>query len=428
MNLLRTLSVNLFVFLLVLSTPALLRADILVISKKTLGNVSSKFRDAIEKRSVEANRTAGLLAITTGKTIAECHYELAQGIVASEKAPEKAVELVQHLRGAAKDQKNASICHRYLGEILFVAGEFKEAAEELKLVADEAGELRLLYARTLLALNRVPDARKEAQQASKELVNLARNEKPGSKAELYWLDSLEFLEDFKTIEKHLLTRERQGEKFASELIHSFYFRWSQYLSQRKEWGTSFEKALVAYKRNSNAESHWARLLQAIVDLQQLEVQRRVALCTPLEELSFSNGKGFQLGSTLCEVQCYGVGLELLGRVYEQKPQDLGVLNNLAHYTAAPKDGDLDLALKYANELVENAGKKTQFWETRGQIYAKRGEWGKAKKDLMFARKALPEHPELYLTLSTVCKMLNEHELSDLFKDRFEALAKKRKLQ
>ena len=428
MKLLRTFSVNLTVVLLMLSMPALLCADILVIPKKTLGNVSTKFRDAVQKRSVEANRNAGLLAITTGKTIAECHYELAQGIVASKNAPEKAVELVQHLRGAAKDQDNAAICHRYLGEILFAAGEFREAAEELKLVAKEAGELRLLYARTLLALNQVPEARKEAEQASKELVSLAREGKPGSKQELYWLDSLEFLERFKTIEKHLLTRERQGEKFASELLHNFYLRWSQYLSQRKEWGASFEKALIAYTRSSSAEPHWARLLQAIIDLQQLTQEQRVALCEPLKELSFSNGKGFQLGSTLCEVQCYGVGLELLGRVYEQQPQDLGVLNNLAHYTAAPKDGDLDLALKYANELVEKAGNKTQFWETRGQIYAKRGEWAEAKKDLMFARKALPEHPELYLTLSTVCKMLNEHELSDLFKDRFEALAKKRKLK
>lgn len=428
MNFLRTRSVKLIVVLLVLSTSALLRADVLVISKKTLGNVSSNFRDAIQKRSVEANRTAGLMAITTGKTIAECHFDLAHEIVASGNAPEKAVELVQHLRGAAKDKSNAGICHRYLGEILFAAREFSEAAEELKLVADEAGELRLLYARTLLALNQVPEARKEAQQASKELIDLARTEKPGSDAELFWLDSLEFLEDFKTIEKHLLTRERQGEKFASELIDNFYLRWSQYLSQRQEWGTSFEKALVAYKRGSSAESHWARLLQSIIDLQQLDIEQRVALCMPLKELSLSNGKGFQLGSTLCEVQCYGVGLELLGRVYEQKPEDLGVLNNLARYTAVPKDGDLDLALKYANELVEKAGKKTQFWETRGQIYAKRGEWAKAKKDLMFARKALPEHPELYLTLSTVCKMLNEHQLSDLFKDRFEALAKKRKLR
>ena len=107
---------------------------------------------------------------------------------------------------------------------------------------------------------------------------------------------------------------------------------------------------------------------------------------------------------------------------DQMPQSGAVLNNLAVAMALQKEPDLDKALKVANAAIEHTPEPTpHFFETRGQIFYRMGNFRAAIPDL---ERALAE-PQLarkaHEMLATCYERLGERDLAVGHRKRAENL-------
>ncbi|MCY2937178.1 MAG: tetratricopeptide repeat protein [Planctomycetota bacterium] len=97
--------------------------------------------------------------------------------------------------------------------------------------------------------------------------------------------------------------------------------------------------------------------------------------------------------------------------YRANPNDIGVANNLAWYLAHYSPRDFDRAIALVNSAIEKQSTNGSFIETRGQIYARMGQFREAITDLEQSLTILGQRRSIHNTLMECYEGLGEPDLA-----------------
>ncbi len=105
------------------------------------------------------------------------------------------------------------------------------------------------------------------------------------------------------------------------------------------------------------------------------------------------------------------------------PENALALNNLA-YLYAERGENLDEAMKYAKQAVDQAPENPVFLDTLGWLYYKTNEYGKAREIIEKALSKAQDEPEIYEHLAEIYRISGEPDKAKEFFEKAEALRKK----
>ncbi len=374
----------------------------------------------------QATNSAIVLATTENKSFPQAHYDLAVLLSKSPKLDETAWEIVFHLEQAAAGGYQAEACHTNLGQIYISAGKMEEAVDHLQHVAQTQPGMRLKMARALLAMGKKKLARTHAEQALAELDLLRKSAKPGSRHELDWIASLEFLERFDEAIEFLRGRHADNAAYAAKLLGRVYSTSASVARREKDVIAEAQRLCRALEYDPDQE----QAVQQVFALQQRMDGLPEATVDRVQDIwaaaAWTAQVHLVVGSSWFQNGFSSAAVRHLEQAYRQEPNNAAVLNNLAWFLSHGHRPDLQRSLQIANELIVKFPLRAEFRETRGQIYALMEQWEQAQADLKAALPVLETHRPLHVTLAKVYEELGMRAQAGIHQATAEKLARTRK--
>lgn len=293
------------------------------------------------------------------------------------------LQMNRHLVAAVRSPQVPEDAYRLLGDGLFAVGNFKSALDAYKKVKERTADLQYKIALALLRAGNELAAREELEQAV-EMYRAACEKDPNDiRSLILWTKALFLAGRTDEAERVLIEKLESDDDLAvrNELIQ-------HYLAQLQMTGNVIRRK---------------EMLKRICDL---DPTMRINPAT--REAFFTLGNYLVRENRFEEAKAY---YEICAERIQFPPE---VKNNLAWVETRLPDGDLQKALKLANEAIADSGKtstgvRPEYYGTRGQIEARLGQWKAAREDLEKALPEVREKHEIQLALAVTYTRLGDRE-------------------
>lgn len=356
------------------------------------------------------------------------HYEAVRVEVDKGNAVAIAREIVFHLEESLRGGHKVAECHAGLGEIYLAAGDFEKAVSHLQNVADDDPDIQLKLARVLLIRGDKPGAIEHANAARTKFAKRYRDAPSDRTAEIGWLASLGFLEQYDQAIAHLKARlSDKDAPFAPKLLSQILT--SQFDALRRAANSplsrdQFELLLAAIRHDAANRQAMERLILYLPKPNQTGPQQAAEfdMLKLLESEELPAHAHLVIGSTYMNTKSTtGVAQHHMKKAYEKEPENPAILNNCAYLLSHLDPPRLEAAMNMANELVDTAPKQLEFRETRGQILLLKEEWALAYEDFQQAVKAIPDYAGVHRGLAVACEKLGKTSEARRHRETYEKL-------
>jgi len=120
-----------------------------------------------------------------------------------------------------------------------------------------------------------------------------------------------------------------------------------------------------------------------------------------------------LGTTATVRGEHKLALDLLKQATEKDPQNAIAWNNLAFVASKHFEGEMELALKAANQAAQMQPKNIEIMHTRGMVYLKLRRWQLAIEDLRAVLAERPNATDVHLDLAQAYAAIGKKDLAAL---------------
>lgn len=327
-----------------------------------------------------ANQLLDELAPENGTGFGLSHYLKALNISKREGMVKDDFEdMVRHLQIAVRSEDIPNDAYRLLGDGHFFLKEFKHAISSYRKIEKPTPETQYKIGLAFLGTQNQQQAVEEMALAAERLGEKYRTDPSDLKSLVLSTKALFFAGRVNEAEEVLLNALEKNDNVVirNELIQT-------YLEQFKRAGN-----LVRRKE----------ILQRIC---QLDPSMRIH---PQTRAAF-----FELATFLVKEQRYEEAKAYYQICASRIDFPASIKNNLAWLEMKLPNGDLEQALKLADEAVKDPqDTRPEFFGTRGQVLARLGQWEKAKPDLEKAVTEIAQKNEVQSALAVVLARLGDQE-------------------
>jgi tetratricopeptide (TPR) repeat protein len=344
---------------------------------------------------------------------ARAHLWLAENI--SSQSPltgEHLVAMSTHLRHAHTLLPDEPQIAKRLADCLWFMGFQAQALEQLvscvKLSPEYYYDLFYAYK----AMGRSEDANEAAKLAERHLQQAVANRPNDRLSRKNWAEIRLWLNDFVGAEAIL----RQGQALDAE------GPWDQLLAsalvsqfvKRKNAGAAADELLEYLAKGLSLNPDSEDLLNELVNFSLVEEGHEAVdelLYDALSEGTQPALSHFVLGARAWQRGNTERAMFHMSRAYSLDHRLTNAANNIAYFQLSQANGDLELALRLVNTILEESPDVADYRETRGQILTKLQRWEDALDDLEYALLSFPENQLLHESLAKCYDNLGQHELA-----------------
>ena len=341
----------------------------------------------------------------------------------------------KHLRLIVQADPEHLKANDRLAVISIARKQLDEAIEHVARIVDRRPDSRITYAQLLDRTDRAGDARTQAEIAreyhkkSLEDASLSDEDQWQHRVKLSMAHAI--LGDHRqSAEALVVDGEVSPIPQVKKQLSDALFRWSETIADDDDSKLIRKLELLGQAVQLNPGN--AEVLQRLAAIAGKPGEPGTIASRTLKSL-LSTGQAhpvvhFVLGMNATQTGDMETAMTHLELAYQAGPEVPVTLNNLAYVICQQKNADLDRALKLIDQAIELNPGIPDFFDTRGEIMMKMGQWKVAITELEKALKKLPGRPRLHLKLATCYDAVGDQELASLHRLRAERHAIEAKKQ
>ena len=298
--------------------------------------------------------------------------------------------------------------HLALGQLYLAPKQLDEGIQHLEQVAEARPPVRLVLCRLYNSVEKPTVATEHAELAEQYFGEQISAAPENVVAWLKLVEAIVLQQDYERASRVLEARvEATDDAVYPKALTNLYLAWAGTIDGTTPKGALRQLALMqaVLQRDSGNEGALNRLARLATLEGDAGTEAREFLEKSLVIGAVPPTVHLILGSAAAAGEDLHKATFHLERAFEMSPDMSIVANNLAWVLCNDDPPQLDRALTLVNQAIKSSPGTPEMLETRGQIFARMGEWKSALSDLEVALPAMPDSIELHTTLGDVYEHL-----------------------